>query len=507
MLETAWGVTPGSPALAKLRMTGEGLKYNKETVESEEIRDDRQTAALVKVGSSSDGNISFELSYTQYQPFIASALFALPVVANITGLSADASLSGQTLTAAAASFNNVVVGGSYRIAGLTNPASNGIKRVVAKAGDGSVITLAAGSIAADQAGATISVKGTTVKNGVLASSYLVERKLPTDVGGFDYEQFLGLMADTLSLNFEAKKIVTGEIGFLGKTTTLSSVSIMDSTGTKATGTLTLVANPGNNETVVIAGKTYTYKTALTGGGATANEVLIGADASASLDNLVAAITGGAGSGVAYGSATVTHTLVTAAAGAGDTMVVTSLLTGTAANAYGTTETMANAGNVWGASTLTGGVTATAYTSAPTDSPVNATNNVTSINFVGISNTEKMRTMKVNIANNLRGKDCMGTEGFFGIGIGSCKITGSFEMFFSSNALLQSIKDHTAIGINYVVTDSASNAIVFNYPAVMTANGAANISAKDTDVMLPIDFEAILDPVTNAMMLVSWVPAS
>jgi hypothetical protein len=55
----------------------------------------------------------------------------------------------------------------------------------------------------------------------------------------------------------------------------------------------------------------------------------------------------------------TSAVVTAVDGAGDTMVVTSKVTGTAGNAYASTETMAN--GAWGAATLTGGVAAASGT--------------------------------------------------------------------------------------------------------------------------------------------------
>lgn len=123
-------------------------------------------------------------------------------------------------------------------------------------------------------------------------------------------------------------------------------------GTKATGTLTLTDNPTANDTTTIGAVVYTWKAAPI---ATANEVKIGANASASLDNLIAAINRTAGAGNLYGSATVIHPTVTAAAGVGDTMAITAKTAGTGGNAIATTETFTAAGNVFGAATLTGGV--------------------------------------------------------------------------------------------------------------------------------------------------------
>lgn len=116
----------------------------------------------------------------------------------------------------------------------------------------------------------------------------------------------------------------------------------------ATGVLTLTGNAVNGETVTIGGVVYTFVTAL----ASAFDVLIGAAATNSIDNLIAAINGAAGEGSTYGTGTTAHPTVGAAAGVGDTMDVTADTAGTAGNSIATTETM-TAGS-WGASTLEGG---------------------------------------------------------------------------------------------------------------------------------------------------------
>jgi len=120
-------------------------------------------------------------------------------------------------------------------------------------------------------------------------------------------------------------------------------------GTLATGTLTATANFAGGETVNAGGKTYTFQSALTN---VDGNVLIGASASDSLDNLIAAINLAAGSGTLYAAATTANTFVSALAGAGDTMDVAAKIGGTAGNAYATTTTAANAS--WGGATLSGG---------------------------------------------------------------------------------------------------------------------------------------------------------
>jgi hypothetical protein len=126
-------------------------------------------------------------------------------------------------------------------------------------------------------------------------------------------------------------------------------------GVKASGTLTLTENAADTNTVTIGNKVYTFQTTLTN---VANNVKIGASASASIDNLIAAITGGAGAGTNYAAATVAHTQVTAAVGDGDTMTVTALVNGTAANSYATTDTLAGS-SAFGAAVLQNGAQPTA----------------------------------------------------------------------------------------------------------------------------------------------------
>lgn len=127
------------------------------------------------------------------------------------------------------------------------------------------------------------------------------------------------------------------------------LDVVVSAGTAATGVLTAAGQPTDGETVTIDGKVYTFQDTLTN---VDGNVLIGATASDSLDNLIAAIMGTAGAGTTYAAATTRHPTVNAAAGVGDTVDVTARGEGTWGNAIGTTEDAAQLS--WGAATLTGG---------------------------------------------------------------------------------------------------------------------------------------------------------
>lgn len=125
-------------------------------------------------------------------------------------------------------------------------------------------------------------------------------------------------------------------------------------GTAATQTLTLTGNTLDGLTVTIGTTVYTFKDALSGG-SDAYEVLVGATASDSLDNLIAAVNDSGGvEGTDYGRRTAKHPDVFAAAGAGDTVDIAAKVVGTDGNAIATTETLGGEGS-WGGATMSGGV--------------------------------------------------------------------------------------------------------------------------------------------------------
>lgn len=119
-------------------------------------------------------------------------------------------------------------------------------------------------------------------------------------------------------------------------------------GSAATGTIILAGLPTADDTVTINGVVYKFVAALVD----PFDVLIGIDATATGDNLEAAINGAAGEGTTYGTGTTASPDVTANNVAG-TVTLTSVAKGTTANAITLAEAADNT-TVSGA-TLTGGL--------------------------------------------------------------------------------------------------------------------------------------------------------
>ena len=118
----------------------------------------------------------------------------------------------------------------------------------------------------------------------------------------------------------------------------------------AVGTLTSTGNPANTETVVIGGKTYTFQTTLTN---VDGNVHIGASASATLDNLKAAINlSGGVAGTDYATAMTANPYVKATTKTATTLKVVAKVPGRVGNFIPTTETSTVLS--WGGATLASG---------------------------------------------------------------------------------------------------------------------------------------------------------
>lgn len=115
----------------------------------------------------------------------------------------------------------------------------------------------------------------------------------------------------------------------------------------ASGQLTFSGVGSNGDTITIGAVTYELVSSLTG----ANDILIGASASATAQNLLNAINAGPGEGTVYGTGTVAHPAVSATGGAAVLTIIADTA-GAAGNSIATTDT--STGAAFLTATLTGG---------------------------------------------------------------------------------------------------------------------------------------------------------
>ena len=241
-VEVTPGVTPAA-AFKLLRHTTESLNSNVTTVVSTELRSDRATSDLVRTNQSEAGSVGFELSYAEYEPFIAAAVGGtFSTLFTLTAADLSFSSVDNSINSLAAAFNTTILPGHYlKIAGATLPANNGIVKVVSVTTAKIIVSHKTFTTAI--AGPSITVKGKSVRNGVVKPFYSLQRSFP------DITQFIvhrGMVVNGLTLNVASGALVSGSLDFMGMNSGVAATTFGTGADVVATtnGILSAQANVG-----------------------------------------------------------------------------------------------------------------------------------------------------------------------------------------------------------------------------------------------------------------------
>ncbi|CAH1661698.1 conserved hypothetical protein [Hyphomicrobiales bacterium] len=131
--------------------------------------------------------------------------------------------------------------------------------------------------------------------------------------------------------------------------------------------------------------------------------------------------------------------------------------------------------------------------APNANPVlNASSDFASLAIGGVSPSPRIRSLSLQIENNLRAQPEVGNIDLAGIGLGRCVFTGRMEAYFESLALYNAILNHDDIDLAFTVGAGSGSKYTVTLPRIKLLNGDPMAGGNDQDVMLPIDFQAIYD---------------
>lgn len=137
------------------------------------------------------------------------------------------------------------------------------------------------------------------------------------------------------------------------------------------------------------------------------------------------------------------------------------------------------------------ITGATYTAANTNA-VQTSVSVASLAIAGLSPVPKIKSLSLNIANNLRIRDVVGSLFTDSFGSGQIDVTGSFDAYFESNALYQAVLDHGGGAISLTVGAVTAQKYTISIPVVRFLDGARKLGGKNDDVMVTVPFRAIND---------------
>jgi hypothetical protein len=144
----------------------------------------------------------------------------------------------------------------------------------------------------------------------------------------------------------------------------------------------------------------------------------------------------------------------------------------------------------------------ATTAAGTFPTMTASLSVGTIYMNGVPVTTGVKRTTFDTTNNLRKQDGIGSATPLGYGFGSFELKGSTEVYFDDITLWQEVLQHTNVAQYFDAHDASGNSYGFYIPRLNFSKGAAKNPGINQDVMLPLDWEASRDPVSNSMFLIS-----
>jgi hypothetical protein len=94
----------------------------------------------------------------------------------------------------------------------------------------------------------------------------------------------------------------------------------------------------------------------------------------------------------------------------------------------------------------------------------------------------------------------------GIMEGTVDITGTIEAYFEDLALYEKFEDHTASSLSFRFTDAGGNVLIVTLPRLFFARGPVFASGINTDVMVPLEFQAVRDPTLDCEIQIDALAA-
>ena len=254
--ESTYATAPTGANYQEIRMIGEGLKPQKEFVKSQEIRNDRQVADVILVGSKSVGNVNVELSYGSYDDWLEAALYSAGWSTLVTSTEVTYSMinSDNSINDSGNAFvsDGFVANQWLEIRGFANAANNGYFKASSVA-IGKIV-LVGGTVVDESASPSVTIKmGAQIVNGTTQSSFTIERQYG-DLSN-EWAQYLGQVIGKLNFDFSLKQPAKGSFEFMGKSE--ASVTASSGSGTDAATTTDVMNTVSNIQSILENNAAYT----------------------------------------------------------------------------------------------------------------------------------------------------------------------------------------------------------------------------------------------------------
>lgn len=149
---------------------------------------------------------------------------------------------------------------------------------------------------------------------------------------------------------------------------------------------------------------------------------------------------------------------------------------------------------------TGSVSATSIDLTPiaanSNEILNAVSDVGSIKEAGVevSSPNYIRSLGLELSNNLRSQYAVGSDSAIGVGSGKCDVVGKLSTYFGNSDVMDKYLAGAKTSIDWTFTDPLGNSYHFDLPEIKFDSGVVTAQGQDQDVFAEMAYRAIMDAV-------------
>lgn len=113
----------------------------------------------------------------------------------------------------------------------------------------------------------------------------------------------------------------------------------------------------------------------------------------------------------------------------------------------------------------------------------------------------IKSLSLELNNNLRGQDAIGVLGYAGVAPGSVDVTGSMEVYLADGTLYDKFIAATASSLTWTVKDPTGFGYAFTIPKLKFSDAKVTAGSLNSDVMLSLPYTAIMDATTSKTLII------
>lgn len=150
----------------------------------------------------------------------------------------------------------------------------------------------------------------------------------------------------------------------------------------------------------------------------------------------------------------------------------------------------------GATSSASGFAGATLPAGPTNVPMNGAAGVTLNQVDGAAITGGLMNFSLDVNNNLRAQDAVGSLSAQAVVNGKFQVTGDFEVYFADGSLYDKFQNMTAMAIKLEMTETGvANKITIDVPRAKLETAEVVAQGTDTDVMLKSTYRGLYDVTT------------